>query len=517
MQLHELLTSYKHLSIVERMLETKEDAIKNFIVILKKTIDNKLCYVIGPTKDFCSITGAISSSIVLNEDYTIVSFECGCLEHYRKKQCVHSTLLYALALKSLCPEEYEVQLEKYKKTKLALEQEVILNDLAMDLRTNASYFKKIHLTAEISKEQNMNYLSLRIGYDKEYVVKSISEFIDLMENKKYFSYGQKLSFVHSYEVLDDESKEFYSFLLSIHHEDSSKSIQIKKSQFLKILEIYHHSGIYYSNEKRKTKFYALVDIEQMDLVLDDACLHIALPKDAEQLLCGVNYAYFLKDDVICAYRFKKRNEAVIFNALFKCKSNALWIEANETDFISNLLPMIKKDVTIEDTFYDKYDLPEVVITSYFHYQEGNILNIPKIEVDEKFLNTPYVAQILDGYSKLLESFGFSKDNTETYRLDSVEGQYSFLTTDLSGLKNYGDVFFDHTMKKLTLKKSSRVQIYVSYNVGLLDFKFDSPDLTLDEIQAMLNAYHNKKKYIKLKNDVILEVKEEDVKDLDNFI
>ncbi len=34
---------------------------------------------------------------------------------------------------------------------------------------------------------------------------------------------------------------------------------------------------------------------------------------------------------------------------------------------------------------------------------------------------------------------------------------------------------------------------------------------------MLQAYHNKMRYIKLKNDVILEVNEEDAKELNNFL
>ena len=57
-------------------------------------------------------------------------------------------------------------------------------------------------------------------------------FLDLMENKKYFSYGQKLSFVHSYEVLDDVSKEFYSYLLSIRRDDALKEYSNKKKPFL---------------------------------------------------------------------------------------------------------------------------------------------------------------------------------------------------------------------------------------------------------------------------------------------
>ncbi|MDE7263761.1 MAG: DEAD/DEAH box helicase [Anaeroplasmataceae bacterium] len=517
MQLNELLTAYKHLPIVERMLETKDEALSNMVIILNKTIDGKLVYEVGGTKDFYSYTGAISSTIMLDSTYALISEECGCLEHYRKKQCVHTTLLYALALLSLSPSKFYEELEKYKRTKLALEQEIILTDLAMDLRTNASYFKRIHLTPEINREKNIYHLSLRIGYDKEYIVKSISEFIELMENKRYFSYGQKLSFVHSYEMLDDESKELYSFLLSICHEESLKSIVVKKSHFLKILEIYHQSGIYFSNEFLQTKFYSILDIEEMKIILDADSLHINIPSSTEQLVCGLNYAYFLGEEQILAYRYKKRNEAMIFNSLFKCNSNALWIEANETSFISNLLPLLKKDVIVESSFYEKYHLPEVSIVSYFHYKEGNIVNFPKIQVEEKYRNTPYVSQVLDGYSSLLESFGFYQNHQEEYFLDSVEAQYVFLTTDLSNLKNYGDVFFDQSMKRITLKKSTRVQVYVSYNVNLLDFRFESQDLTIEEIQAMLQAYHDKKRFVKLDNDVILEVKEEDARALDQFL
>lgn len=54
-------------------------------------------------------------------------------------------------------------------------------------------------------------------------------------------------------------------------------------------------------------------------------------------------------------------------------------------------------------------------------------------------------------------------------------------------------------------------------MGLLDFKFDETNMSIEEIEAMLDAYHNKLRYVKLKNDVILEVKETDAKELNNFL
>ena len=66
-------------------------------------------------------------------------------------------------------------INKHIELELKEKQELILTQLTSDLRANASYFKKIHLTPEISFEGNCYFLSLRIGYDKEYVIKNISE------------------------------------------------------------------------------------------------------------------------------------------------------------------------------------------------------------------------------------------------------------------------------------------------------------------------------------------------------
>ncbi len=517
MKLIDLLDQYKQLPILDRMLYTEDNAVSSFLKIQKKVIDGKVFYEVFPSKNFDHCTGSIASSIRLDEHHRLVDSSCGCLEFYRKKGCVHTTLLYALALKSLDKKKFESVIENYRYSKLAKEHCVLLNQLADELRTNSAYFKKIHLTPEINKLENSYYLSLHIGYDKEYIVKSISELISNMENNKYYSYGQKLAFVHSYEVLDNESKEFYSFLLNIVHEDSLKNIKIKRSHFLKILEIYHRSGIYFADGNQKNSFHSIVDVKSVPIILDGNHLFIQTPEESKMLTCGVNYAYFIGNGTIYAYCFQKRNEAIIFDTLFKCDETGLCIEANQTDFISNLLPVIKNEVKIQEDFYKKYSLPTVEIHSYFTCQNGVILNHFKILVEEKYKETPYVAQILDGYLKCLEAYQFVQQNKDVYSLSSLEYQYAFLTSDISAIKNYGEVFFDEAIKRITLKNSNHVDISISYHVGLLNFDIHGGNLTIEEIQAMLQAYHHKRKFVRLKNDTILQIKEEDAKNLDNFL
>lgn len=516
MSLSELLMKYKEFPLMNTLLEDKDLLLEKYITIKKIKKNNQFFYKVIPLDLFFETLGSTTISIVLDSKYRVISQECGCLEHYRKKECAHTTILYALALEALNPMEYTVEYKKYKTNKMLLEHNHLLSTLIEDLKTSSSYFKKIHLVPEISLIDSKLYLSLHIGYDKEYIVKSISDFIKNMENNSFFSYGQKLSFVHSYEVLDDESKEFYNFLLNLSHEDSLKSILIKRGHFLTILEIYRNSGIYYTSQE-KTKYYTLVSLEQLDIVLNDRFISINKPEGTKKLICGINSAYFIADEKIYAYHFKKRNEAILFRTLFKCNEKGLLIEANEVSFIGSLLPLIKREIQIEDSFFEKYSLPEVTIETYFEYQNGNIICQYQLKVLEEFKNTPYVNQIVDGYLQTLKSFGFLENEKGKYYLNSSEAIYQFLIADLNSIKNYGDVYFDESIKKIILKKSNKINISISYHVGLLDFQIDGGNLTLEEIQLMVQAYQHKKKFIKLKNDIILEIKEEDIKPLDNFL
>lgn len=516
MKIVDVLLSFKHFSFMEQLLNCSKVDAKNYIKIEERHINGKICYQIQAQQSLNELTRSVLSSIIIDSKFHLLKAECGCLQFYRKKECVHTVSLLMLAIKVLDDVVYDRILSSYNHSLIKLEQSKILNNLALELKTSSNYFKKINLYAEINNIDNKNYLSLRIGYDKEYVVKNISEFIHMMEEHLEYTYGQKLSFIHSYEVLTDESKELYNFLININN-DSSKSIPLRRSQMLKVLEICKDRGIYYSKDKEKVKFYQIVDSNKFEIKLDDSCLYIDKPENTNNLICGVDVAYFIDEEKILSYRFKKRNESIIYSNLFKCKEKGIFVDTNEVEFISSLLPVIKNEVEIENKFYSKYSLPEVYLNSYFLYERGKIINDYKKDIEETYKDSSYVNQIIEGYHNILEQFGFTLNNKGLYELDDLECQYNFLTSDLSILKGYGDVYFDNSVKKINLKKSGRISININYNVGLLDLSIESSKLTIEEIQAVLTAYNEKKKIVKLKNDVIIKIKEEDVKYLNDFL
>lgn len=513
MLLSEYLFTYSNNSMLKSIINSAKQNPNFYITIVK--MENY--YRVEPTFLFYHTMGASRTSIILDKKLNITEKDCGCLEFYKKHDCIHIVALYAIGLMILDNKKFEVEYQKYQEQIIAKEHIEILNRLSNELKTANPYFGKIHLIPSIDTYGHNYLLSLKVGYDKDYVVKNIAYFINCMENNLEFSYGQKLSFAHSYECLDDVSKEFYSFLKNVSSETSEKNIEIRKSHLLKLLEIYQGQFIYYkTDEENKPLLRQIIKTNDATIVLNSKRMFISCPGDSKVFISGVNNAYFIDDNYIYTYTYKSRTEGKMFECLYKVKGSLI-IEINSKAFISNLLPLVKNYVDIDDEFYEKYPIPKIKIDTYISYQNDNIYLDYKVICESGDDDNPYLNELLEGYFDVIKGYYFTLNKDGKYNICHLENQYKFLTSDLNSIKSFGEIYFDDSMKNIKTKKSSKTSISVSYNVGLLDLKLDNNNLTIEEIQAMLIAYHQKKKFVKLKDNTILEVDEDIAKDIDDFL
>lgn len=474
-------------------------------------------YIITPTTLFMSTMNCSKTSVSIGNNYKIKETNCGCLLHHKTGECMHVAALFVVAMYIIDRSYYHQEYKEYLTRKTNTWHASILSSLSQGLKTTNPYFQAIHLIPCIDIIDGKFNLSLKIGYDKDYVIKDLLEFIKFTEENIEYSYGQKLTFVHSYECFDSVSKELYAFLRNIVTDNTTKSIVIRRSQMLKILELYKGEMIFFKNEDETKSILRKIEPEcTCSLILNDESLSIESPYHSKLLICGINHAYFIDNDNIYAYMFTTRMQAKLFEYLYKV-SGKLFIGISSSSFIKDVLPLIKAIIKIDNSFYDKYPIPNIKINSYFSYNEGNIYVTPKIACREPDKNSPYLRELLDGYLKTIENFNFIKTKSKQYVIESLEEQYKFLTSDLTAIKSFGNVFFDETMKSVKPRKTNKTRINVSYNVGLLDFKFENNELSLEDIQAMLTAYHQKKKFVKLKDNSILELDNKELKKIDNFL
>lgn len=513
MGLSELLFKYANNNALHSTISQASEKPKLYASIIE--MDNG--YRVEPSFEFYRSIGASKTSMILDKDLNVASRDCGCLEFYRKQTCIHEIALYAIALMILDNDKFNCEFKDYQNKVVAHQHSNILKRLSDELKTSNAYFGLIHLIPVVEAYGKNYLLSLKIGYDKDYVIKSIPEFIHLVEDNIEFEYGQKLSFVHSYECFDEVSKELYSFVRNITTESSNKNVEMRKSHLLKLLEIFKDDVIFYKAiDESKPTPRRIIQTNDVDLVLDAERLYISTPSDANVFISGVNHAYFIDYNLIYSYNYKSRMEGKIFDCLYKV-DGGLIIDVNSSDFIANLLPMLQKSVTIKEDFFLKYPIPEIKVDSYLSYVNNNILLNNKINCAPEHKDSPYMMQLLEGYYNVLEGLFFAKNRDGIYNICNIENQFKFLTSDLQALKSFGEVYFDESMKNIKAKKSSRTSVNISYNVGLLDFNFTNSDLTIEEIQAMLMAYHQKKKFVKLKDNTILEINENDAKEISDFL
>lgn len=513
MRLNELLYKYASNSTLQTILNTAKVNPRNVISVVEQPAG----YNVEPTFLFYHMSGASKTSILLDKKLNLLHKECGCLEFYKKTECMHTVALYAASLMLLDKKLFEFEYAEYQAKVLAKQHTDVLTRLSSELKSLNAYAGKIRLIPSIETYGHNYLLSLKVGLDKDYVVKSIHDFIHYMENGMEYSYGQKLSFRHSYECLDEAGKEFYSFLTNISNENSEKSVEIRKSHLLKLLEIYQGQSVYFKGDNdSKPILRKIIKTSDVEVILNAERLFILRPGNSRVLVSGVNNAYFIDETSIYTYSYKSRAEWKIFDCLFKVDGSLL-IAVNSSDFIANLLPLIQGNILIQDDFYERYPIPEIKIDSFISFANGNIYLSYKLKCEDIHRDSPYLRQVLDNYYAVAEAYSFAKNREGNYNICNLENQFKLLTGDLSALKSFGQVYFDESMKGIRAKKTSRTNVSVAYNVGLLDFRFENDNLSTEEIQAMLNAYHQKKRFVRLKDNTILEIDEAEAKEIDDFL
>ena len=242
MTLSDYLYKFEGNNILKLYLDNAMKSPEMYVEVKKKISG----YEFIPTQLFLDAAGGVkSASLEISMDYSIMQGYCGCVQFYKNNICVHEVALYAIGLYIIDPDFYEDEMDRLEQKKLEVKHNEIMELLSNSLKSVNTYFGSVRLVPVIEEGEKDYLLSVKIGYDKDYVVKDIAQFIRLTEKGEFYSYGQRLEFYHSYESLDSVSKDFYSFLRNIVNGENIKSIEIRKSQLLKILEIYAGNSLYF--------------------------------------------------------------------------------------------------------------------------------------------------------------------------------------------------------------------------------------------------------------------------------
>ena len=405
------------------------------------------------------------------------------------------------------------QIEEHKRQQRLKKLTSAMKVLSLSAQ-NADVFTESHkarLEASFDKMHGKIYLSLKIGREKAYVVKSISRLVRSFENEEKVQYGKNFEMTHTLDNLNDVDRRLMELIICIlpieHYEYSAaKTLEINSQVFSQMMFILKDRVISFNSKDYRVRLKRLK-------------AKVGINKDKEiEFSTGIEN-YELLETLGELFIFNNDNKTI---DLIDCdrEQKALYIFANENNGES-IEPVFDKFRDVYIRFPGQIDAPEFIadklgagectINAYFDFENKAITLKTRFEIDskpcrEKDIRMPADKSKLAHYKAYLSSLGFEND-----KLSADAGVLSFFSADLSPLKKYCNIFLSDNIQNKTLKPFGKPVIRIQYNNNIMKAFLEESDFDDAELEKILAAVKKNKKYVLLKGERIVDLTDEGVK------
>lgn len=486
------------------------------------------------------------------KDNKVVSYKCACPFNDQDSMCGHlGAVIMKLNELEINDFPFEYQSEKLEKMKeiekenqrqrrkAQLRQLAHTSSRLIDLNKNhyqtelqlSINNEKYDLTPFIYLQDDEINVDYRVGNEKKYVVKNITEFIDRINHQENYKYGKSLEFVHSEKNFTENALKQIDFM--------KKAISFRSQD----IEDYNY---YYETIKRnipidKRLLDELYEINKDNLsfgeIEPDLHLYINKEEDFYVIRVSINQQMYIGNKH--GYRYEMNN------GKFYMERIVLDEEGNIARFLESIIENEGQLIVLEEQYHDFYKYVLLPILSYFEVFDQSQEEIPTYDeikiygdidddqmiyfqpvyVDENQnrvygfndqLMTTYQQDLVEKYIERYASFIDTKKHRAYFDTNS-QTTYEFIFEGLDYLKQYGDVYVSEALKRVGKKISYNLHVGVRIENDLLKFDISSHEIPKKELQEVLNQYRRKKKFYRLKNGEILYLDSPDLEELSQFM
>ena len=486
------------------------------------------------------------------KDNQVVSYTCSCPFNDEESMCGHlGAVIMKLNELEINDFPFDYQSEKLEKMK-EIEKENQRQRRKAQLRQLAQTSSRLidlsksqyqtdlqlsinneqyDLTPTIYLNENEINVEYKIGNEKKYVLKNITDFIERINNQENYKYGKALEFVHSEKNFTENALKQISLM--------KKAIELRNQD----IEEYRY---YYEPIKRNMIIDTRVFDEFYDANKDDSSfseleskmdMHIIKEEDYYVVKVGTDKPVYVGSKHGYCYGMN--------NGKFYMERITFDEEGTVSRFLNGIMDSDGQLVILEEQYHDFYKYVLLPILSYFEVFDQSQEEIPtydeiKIYGDIDDHQTIYFQPVYVDENQN-RVYGFNDQLMTTYQQDLVEKYieryassidmqkhrayfdtnsqttYEFIFEGLDYLKQYGDVYVSEALKRIGKKISYNLRVGVSIEHDLLKFDISSHEIPKKELQEVLNQYRRKKKFYRLKNGELLYLDSPDLEELSQFM
>lgn len=526
----------------EKLFKNNFFKTKNIEAIINSSKHDKMTYKTNWIEsNYYYFTSRIEIVVDIDDQFLEMSCHCSC--NLKRKACKHAIAFghtinkYNDELKFNMGENgYAIYLSKLVENFEKARQVLIEKQRIAQINQEKKYFNSLlaeynqtFIPTTLSEKVRIypiydtveKSLSFKIGINFKYVVKNIRDFLNAVVNKEKVSYGKKLDFNHDIINFDSRSQKLIELLLSrFEYNDfyvyqrfnnDLRSIKINNYVLEEFLTLYINSYVGFNIFGYEKSIFVSDKLYKAVIYVDENGISLKVSDEYKLIICEhKNFIYI--DKVI--YELEPIDEDLkpIFKAL--TENQYISIEHSKDKFLKEIYPIIHSKVEVEDSFKEKYPLLDLRINSYFDYDNEVLIHYPKYFIGEEEVSmdainkSKYTTSRLTLYNNYIKNLGF--ENGHTNNLDSLA---LFIRTDLAFLKTFGDIYLSENLKQMQVKKVNKINVSLNYDVDMFSVCFENLGFSDQELYKIISSFKKKKKFVRLKGDVIVEIDEKQMEEL----
>lgn len=365
-------------------------------------------------------------------------------------------------------------------------------------------------------------VSFKVGNVKMYQVKDAYDFVSAFKNRTTVEYGRDLTLTHEEENLNPQDAFVMRLLmasrLSVGRKGDSKNkryVTLSPSLFSSILDGLKGRKVFFNENDTmvtlsKEYYRARVD--------EKYNLKTTLGDNQTILALGNKGYVFTKEEngpSHIDYLSNSADEVKILS--FFSTHGYVSIKPIIHDFKRDIYSRYSSFIDIDPSLKTSFKLSEISISAYFDYSNRAISVETKIEKNGKELSLSSLErhdrEKYDNYQSYLDFLGFD----ERGKMEEEGKVLSFFRMDFSRLRSLCTVYLSESLSKKEMVSLSRQVFRITYNSGIMDIFLEKSDFSEKELEEILNGLREKKKYIILKGDRIVDLESREAKDFQETV
>ena len=410
-------------------------------------------------------------------------------------------------------------------------------------------------------------LSFKVGRNKLFVLKGITDLCRQVENRGQLKLGKTETLDFALEIFDDSSQPFYEFLSAALKEESLRdhnSRLITRMNMVPGGEIIKGSMPLYG--KRLDDFFELVKDRSIPYIvkhkrggrtageagicekLPEICLEASPVTDSSGSFEGVSLTGMIPrmiDGIDAQYYFDAESSTLnragsddleildmLRNSRYSDEIDLVIGRRNLSEFCYRILPELRSFARVEindrETI-EKYLSPEAVFSFFLDADNDDVTCDVKVAYGSREYSLPdqdgmtagrdrdvqrenEIIEVMNGY------FPSVDEETGSYICDCDEERiYAVLESGVETLAQFGEVNVTDRFRGLTVRRKPQITVGVKIESDLLNLSISSEGITEEELLELLQSYRKRKRFHRLKSGSFVSTDDSTLEELSDML